>query len=73
MGPPTLALGLAERAGPLFSAGACESIHSIGAISSILTGIAQTLVNILVAVESLPSRVAIASVTRGTSGGLWSP
>lgn len=46
----TLALGLAERAGPLISAGARESVYSIGAASSVLTGIAQALIDVLVAV-----------------------
>lgn len=71
--PHTLALGLAERAGPLVSAAARESVDSISAVSSILTGIAQALVDILVAVESLPSGVAVASVTRSPGGGLSSP
>lgn len=73
IGLPTLALALAERAGPLISAGAGKPVYSIGAGSSVLTGIAQALVYVLVAVESLPSRVAIASITRGPGGGLSSP
>lgn len=71
--PHTLALGLAERAGPLVSAVAHESVDSINAVSSVLTGIAQALVDILVTVESLPSGVAVASVTRSPGGGLSSP
>lgn len=73
IGPPTLALGLAERAGPLISAGAGESVYSIMTGSSVLTGIAHALVYVLVAVESLPSSVAIAGITRGPGVGLPSP
>lgn len=71
--PHTLALGLTERAGPLVRAVARESVDSVDAVSSVLTGIAQALVDILVTVESLPSGVAVASVTRSPGGGLSSP
>lgn len=71
--PRTLALDLAERAGPLVSAVAGESVDGINAVSSVLTGIAQALVDALVAVESLPSGVAVASVTRSPGGGLSPP
>lgn len=67
-----MALRLTERAGPLVSAGAGESVYGISAGSAVLAGITQALVNALVTVESLPSSVAVAGITRSPRGGLSS-
>lgn len=64
-----LLCGLAERASPLRSASTCESINAVGAGSSVLTGVACALVDILVTVRSLPARVTVADVARSRGGG----
>lgn len=66
----TLLWGLAKWASPLSCAGTCESIHTISASPTIQTGVACTLVDVLVTVHSLPAWVTDADVPRSRSGGL---
>lgn len=62
--PITLLRSLTERASPLGGASTRETINAIGTRSSILTGVARALIDILVTVHAFPARVAVADVAR---------
>jgi hypothetical protein len=61
---------LAKRSGPQGGAGAREAVEAVRARASVLTGVAGTLVDILVTGGPGPARTTGAGVARGGGGGL---
>ena len=61
---------MAKQSGPQGGAGAREAVEAVRARASVLTGVAGTLVDVLVTGGPGPARTTGAGVARGGGGGL---